>query len=140
MEIGRLEIGRLSGRLVSPEVRESERMDLQTLIEGKFDPVGAIRLLAYRVALLEAREEHSVVEGMPEEPQVQSVAARAAAGTDGEKATPAKKSAPAESVKDDDVDAAAATGTGGDAAGASEGPAKKSAPAKVAASKKKASA
>ena len=115
-------------------------MDLRTLIEGKFDPVAAIRLLAYRVALLEAREEHSVVEGMPEEPQVQSVAEGAAAGADGEKGTPAKKSAPAEPVTGGDVGAAAATGTGGDAAGASEGPAKKSAPAKAATSKKKASA
>ena len=121
-------------------------MDLQTLIEGKFDPVGAIRLLAYRVALLEAREEHSVVEGMPEEPQVQSVAERAVVGTDaddvadGEKGTPAQKSAPVELATGGDVDAAAATGAGGDAAGASEGPAKKGAPAKAASGKKKASA
>ena len=121
-------------------------MDLRTLIEGKFDPVGAIRLLAYRVALLEAREEHSVVEGMPEEPQVQSDAERAVAVADaddvadGEKGTPAQKSAPAKLATGGDVGAEAATGTGGDAAGASEGPAKKGAPAKAVASKKKASA
>jgi hypothetical protein len=38
-------------------------MDLQTLIGGKFDPVAAIRLLAVRVAALEAQAEHSVFEG-----------------------------------------------------------------------------
>ena len=120
-------------------------MDLQTLIEGKFDPVGAIRLLAYRVALLEAREEHSVVEGMPEEPQVQSVAERAVVGTDaddvadGEKGTPAQKSAPVELATGGAVDAAAATGTGGDAAGA-QASAPKVAPKKAVSGKKKASA
>ena len=101
-------------------------MDLQTLIEGKFDPVAAIRLLAYRVAVLEAQQEHSVVEGMPEKPVVQGDAG-----------------APAGSVKGDDVpggEKAAVPGAGGDAAGASEGSAKKSAPAKAATSKKKASA
>ena len=104
-------------------------MDLQTLIEGKFDPVGAIRLLAYRVALLEAREEHSVVEGMPEEPKVQL-----------DTGAPAE---PARSGDTPDGKEAAATGTGDDTAGADasapKATPKVAAPKKAATSKRKAS-
>jgi hypothetical protein len=59
-------------------------MDLQTLIGGKFDPVAAIRLLAVRVAALEAQAEHSVFEGeiSTEVPEV--AGSDTAAATDGD--------------------------------------------------------
>ena len=91
--------------------------------------MAAIRLLAYRVALLEAEQEHSVVEGMPEKPAVQGDAG-----------------APAGSVKGDDVpggEKAAVPGAGGDAAGADasapKATPKVAAPKKAATSKRKAS-
>ena len=65
-------------------------MDLQQIIDGKFDPVAAIRLLAVKVAQLEAMQEHSVVEGMPEIPDDVAAAAPAPAAAP-VKRTPRKR-------------------------------------------------